>query len=151
MLAPGWTVYEKRLQVQEYDITELLENENELFVTVGKGWFSSPMPGWMESEDKIRRKARPRALLAEVCIKAENDTTIIGTDESWLCGESSVRFSEIYDGEVYDASFETKDWKNASLLDWSMLTSSPKPSILMYRKPKKVSLGCQVWIPTLHI
>lgn len=120
VLAPGWTVYEKRLQVQEYDITELLENENELFVTVGKGWFSSPMPGWMESEDKIRRKARPRALLAEVCIKAENDTTIIGTDESWLCGESSVRFSEIYDGEVYDASFETKDWKNASLLDWSM-------------------------------
>lgn len=120
VLAPGWTVYEKRLQVQEYDITELLENENELFVTVGKGWFSSPMPGWMESEDKIRRKARPRALLAEVCIEAENDTTIIGTDESWLCGESAVRFSEIYDGEVYDASFETKDWKNASLLDWPM-------------------------------
>ena len=60
VLMPGWTVYEKRLQYQTYDITELLETENSLTVTVGKGWFSSPMPGWLESEDKERRKNRPR-------------------------------------------------------------------------------------------
>lgn len=45
VLAPGWTAYDKRLQYQEYDITDLMREENELTVTLGKGWFRSPMPG----------------------------------------------------------------------------------------------------------
>lgn len=44
VLAPGWTAYDKRLQYQEYGITDLLREENELTVTLGKGWFRSPMP-----------------------------------------------------------------------------------------------------------
>ena len=36
VLAPGWTAYDKRLQYQEYDITDLLREENELTVTLGK-------------------------------------------------------------------------------------------------------------------
>lgn len=120
VLAPGWTVYEQRIQVQEYDITELLEEENELLVTVGKGWFSSPMPGWLESEDKSRRKVRPRALLAEIQVETEGKNDVFGTDESWLCGESQVRFSEIYDGESFDASFDTNEWNPAKILDWPM-------------------------------
>ena len=35
VLAPGWTAYEKRLQYQTYDITALLQEENDLQVTVG--------------------------------------------------------------------------------------------------------------------
>ena len=47
VLMPGWTVYEKRLQYQTYDITELLETENSLTVTVGKGGFHLPCrDGW---------------------------------------------------------------------------------------------------------
>ena len=47
VLAPGWTSYDHRLQVQTYDITEQLQKENELRVTVGRGWFRSPIPGWI--------------------------------------------------------------------------------------------------------
>lgn len=36
-LAPGWTSYPTRLQVQTYDLTALLREENELTVTLGKG------------------------------------------------------------------------------------------------------------------
>ena len=37
VMAPGWTSYHKRLQYQEYDITDLLTNgKNEIEVTVGK-------------------------------------------------------------------------------------------------------------------
>ena len=39
-LAPGWTSYPTRLQVQTYDLTALLREENELTVTLGKGWFA---------------------------------------------------------------------------------------------------------------
>lgn len=119
VLAPGWTSYDKRLQVQTYDVTDLLSAENELRVTVGKGWFRSPMPGWVESEDKTRRAARPCGLIAALTLRyADGSEEILYTDESWQAGESVVRFSEIYDGEQYDASFETADWQPARLLDW---------------------------------
>ena len=60
VLAPGWTSYDKRLQVQTYDLAGLHDRDNELTVTVGRGWCSSPMPGFVESEDKARRAGIPR-------------------------------------------------------------------------------------------
>ena len=34
VLAPGWTSYKTRLQVQTYDVTDLLQSKNDLRVTV---------------------------------------------------------------------------------------------------------------------
>ena len=119
ILAPGWTSYDHRLQVQTYDVTGLLQTENNLRVTVGRGWFRSPMPGWMDSEDKQRRYRQSCGLIARLTIYyPDGRKTVIGTDESWQWGESAVRFSEIYDGERYDAQFKTKDWQAVSLLEW---------------------------------
>ena len=43
-LTPGWTSYNKMLQVQEYDVTALLkEGENVLSLTVGEGWYCGPL------------------------------------------------------------------------------------------------------------
>lgn len=120
VLMPGWTAYDKRLQYQIYDITELLHSENRLEITVGKGWFSSPMPGWMDTADKARREKRPRGVLAEIRLSFENDREeVIATDASWLWGESRIRFSELYDGEFCDACFVTEKWEQAAVLDWS--------------------------------
>ena len=120
VLAPGWTSYDKRLQVQCYDVTDLIETENELQVTVGRGWFRSPMPGWEDSEDKRRRYTRPCGLIAILHLTyADGSEEHLSTDEKWACGESAVRFSEIYDGETFDACFETAAWEPVTLLDWS--------------------------------
>ena len=119
VLAPGWTSYQKRLQYQEYDITGLLKAENELCVTVGKGWFRSPMPGWLESEDKKRRKEQCAGLFAEIRLTyADGSEEIIATDQEWECAESAVRFSEIYDGETFDACFRTEKWEPAEEFPW---------------------------------
>lgn len=119
VLTPGWTSYEKRLQYQKYDITELTERENALTVTVGKGWFSSPMPGWVESEDKKRRAARKRGIIGEIHLSYEDGSgEVLPTDGSWTWGESQVRFSEIYDGETYDAGFVTEQWRQAKEFEW---------------------------------
>lgn len=62
VLAPGWTSYKSRLQYQVYDITQLLKDENRLSVTVGKGWYRSPVPGWITEEgkaEKARHSGRP--------------------------------------------------------------------------------------------
>ena len=43
-LAPGWTSYKKTLQVQQYDVTELLRNgENTVAFTVGEGWYKGDL------------------------------------------------------------------------------------------------------------
>ena len=120
VLAPGWTSYEKRLQYQVYDITDLLGEENCLEVTVGKGWARSPMPGFAENEEKKQRMAQPCGLFAEIRLTdQEGAQTVIGTDGGWQCAESPVRFSEIYDGESCDAQFCPEQWENAVVFEKS--------------------------------
>ncbi len=119
VLAPGWTSYDHRLQVQEYDVSALISEENDLRVTVGRGWFRSPMPGFVETEDKARRYAQPCRLIGCLTMEYGDGTSeVIRTDTDWTVGESPVLFSEIYDGETYDARFETADWQSAEVLDW---------------------------------
>lgn len=122
VLAPGWTAYEKRLQYQEYDVTQLIrEGENRLCVTVGKGWFASPMPGWKETEDKRRRMKRKTGILGELILERTDGTRqIISTDETWTAAQGAVRFSEIYDGESYDAGFVSEEKGAVCGLSWPM-------------------------------
>ena len=120
VLAPGWTSYDHRLQVQTYDVTALLQKENNLRVTVGRGWFRSPMPGWLNSEDKQRRLNQPCGLIASLHIAYTDGTEeSISTDESWQWAKSRILFSEIYDGETCDARIEPEDWQPVKPLDWS--------------------------------
>lgn len=120
VLAPGWTVYDKRLQVQRYDITALLKGQNTLTVTVGRGWCRSPIPGWIVTEDKTRRYNQPCGIFGQLELEySDGSQETILTDSTWEYVESPVRFSEIYDGEHYDASFQSEAWENVSLLDWS--------------------------------
>ncbi|MDO4293909.1 MAG: family 78 glycoside hydrolase catalytic domain [Eubacteriales bacterium] len=112
ILAPGWTSYDTRLQVQTYDVTGLLKEENELAVTVGKGWYRGRLPGWLSEERKNRLAALSAGLIAELSLEYEDGRQeTISTDSSWAAAESCVRFSEIYDGETYDAAFDTASTK----------------------------------------
>ena len=82
----------------------------------GEG-FSSPI-GFT---DALRREgqSRPRALLAWLCVEyADGEKAVIGTDESWLCRESAIRKSEIYDGETFDATFVPPAPVPAQALDY---------------------------------
>ena len=106
VMAPGWTSYHKRLQYQEYDITDLLTNgKNEIEVTVGKGWYRSPLPGWLGCAYQDGLRSRPCGLAAQITLTFEDGSSkILSTDESWKVSDGPVRFSEIYDGEIYDSA-----------------------------------------------
>jgi alpha-L-rhamnosidase len=137
VLAPGWTSYDHRLQVQTYDVTELLLEENELRITIGRGWFRSPMPGFVDSEDKHRRYAQPCGLIARLLIRpADGSERILASDESWEFAESPVRFSEIYDGERYDATFTPTQWENAQTLNWSKDILIPQEGEILREKER---------------
>ncbi|MBO4976592.1 MAG: family 78 glycoside hydrolase catalytic domain [Lachnospiraceae bacterium] len=128
ILAPGWTSYPKRLQYQEYDVTELLSTKNQLTVLVGKGWYRSYMPGsWITSAYQDQLRANPGGLLAQLTITYEDGSQeIITTDEGWKVSESQVRFSEIYDGEIVDATFETAYDQAVTVFDGPSHTLIPQ-------------------------
>lgn len=118
VLAPGWTSYEKRHQYQCYDVTALLKQDNLLEVVVGRGWYRSPMPGWAEPQEKKKRTDRPAGMIAQLVLTGtDGSKRTVATDESWMVGESQVRFSEIYDGETFDATFRDPTRRPVVCLD----------------------------------
>lgn len=93
IMAPGWTSYHNRLQVQTYDVTALLETDNTLVLQLAQGWF------WR------LKNPQPQAIIAQLHIDFTDGTTQdIGTDESWKVAESGLRFCHLYDGIVFDAT-----------------------------------------------
>ncbi len=97
-MAPGWTSYKNRLQVQCYDVTGLLSENNRLDVTLARGWYGSRL-AWNKQHPGGKRLA----LLATLRLyDSQANVRDIVTDGSWTWAKSPVLFSEIYDGETVD-------------------------------------------------
>ena len=93
VMAPGWTSYHNRLQVQTYDITALLEQENTLILQLAEGWY------WR------LKYPQPQAIIAQVDLAYTDGTTdTFGTDQTWAVAESGLRFCHLYDGNIFDAT-----------------------------------------------
>jgi len=106
---PGWTAYEKRLQVQQYDILKLLTpGANAIGVTVGRGWYLTPL-SW--SPNPVQRDKRP-ALLAQLIIHYKGGgMQVISSNTNWQSFTNGpITSSEIFDGEIYDANKKLNDW-----------------------------------------
>ncbi len=100
-LTPGWTSYNKTLQMQSYDVTPLLkEDENVISFTVNEGWYC----GGLTWEKKRNLYGEQTAVCAELDIGSSS----ICTDETWSALESHIRESGIYDGETVDYTAELK-------------------------------------------
>lgn len=113
ILAPGCTVYSKRLQYQTYDVTKLLVEKNKLEVLVGTGWCRGQIGSKVALEENW-----PCAFLAEleVCYTDGSRETFY-SDQNWTVKESKIRFSDLYDGEIYDASIEESAQKPVKVLE----------------------------------
>jgi alpha-L-rhamnosidase len=102
ILAPGWTEYSKRLQVQQYDVTGMiLESKNILEITMGNGWFrrtNAPWTGTKNPDEFLQPM-----LIAVLCLTYEDgESELFPTDENWQVAESPVTRSGIFYGEDVD-------------------------------------------------
>lgn len=114
--APGWTSYQKRLQYQVYDVTDLLKKgENMLEIHVARGWCTKRFA--MGHNNPPTTNPELLAVL-RICY-SDGSTTVIGTAEDWLAGEGPVRFAEIYDGETYDARIAPTSFTPAVVVERS--------------------------------
>ena len=118
VLAPGWTSYEKRVQFQEYSVTDLLNAQNTLDITLGKGWCFSEL-GWNPSLVHRYDYPAPAIICALQIVFVDGTEEIIYSDESFLTAKSNILFSEIYHGEMFDANSVSNTWSNAVSCDYS--------------------------------
>lgn len=100
-LSPGWTSYNKRTQYQIYDVKEHLANQNEISMTVGKGWYA----GIMGFEMKNNHYGDRTGAYLQLNITYEDGTKeIISTDETWEVETGIIQSSEIYLGETINTA-----------------------------------------------
>ncbi len=104
VLAPGWTNYEKRLQVQTYDVTKLLKEQNTLSIQLAKGWYGLYGSWFTPSYQRVFEN-REQAVLCELTLTYTDGTQeIMGSDESFAALTQGYRFCDIYDGMIFDAT-----------------------------------------------
>lgn len=103
-MAPGWTSYHKWIETITYDVTgHLQQGDNTIGAILGDGWYGGRL-GWKKPENGLPRPW----LLAQLEITyADGTVETITSDASWKgTSEGPLRFSDIYDGETYDARKE---------------------------------------------
>ena len=90
--------YHRWLQVQAFDVTDLLRQAGTLSVLLGNGWYKARF-GFSAHED-VGFYGQDWKLIAELRIRyADGTEEVIGTDESWTVRRSNITFSNLYDGE----------------------------------------------------
>ena len=96
---------------------------------MGEGWFCTRL-GFLGGKRCIYG-AQP-ALLAqlEITYNSEDSNVIITSDRTWRTGLGPRISSEIYDGEVYNANMEVKNWNNRGFddSDWSIVDKLDFPT-----------------------
>ncbi|MBO5999668.1 MAG: family 78 glycoside hydrolase catalytic domain [Lachnospiraceae bacterium] len=104
ILAPGITDYRRRIQYQTYDVTALLTERNTLELRLGDGWFR----GSSAAYGVTGVYGTQTSLLAQLEITyTDGRTETICTDRSWdWSNDGPIRFADLKDGEVYDASLQ---------------------------------------------
>jgi alpha-L-rhamnosidase len=113
--APGWTSYNKRLQYQEYDITDqVVPGANAIGAILGDGWYR----GFLAWQGKKNFYGDKLALLMQIRVtyKDGSEETII-TDDSWKASTGPIIKSEIYAGENFDARLDKKGWDKSGYND----------------------------------
>ena len=99
-LTPGCNNYSSWIQVQTFDVTDLITDGCTLSVTLGNGWYKGRFGFTVLPEPWYGNSWK---LLAELVLCLDDGTEqYIGTDESWQVTRSSITFSNIYDGEHRD-------------------------------------------------
>jgi alpha-L-rhamnosidase len=131
VLDPAWTSFEHRVYYSCEDVTEQLEDgENVLGAMLGNGWYN-PLPLRMWGRINVRDHlpvGRPQ-LLAQLNIEYEDGSAqTVASDESWRITPGPIVRNSVYLGEEYDARRELPGWDRPGFNDADWSSASPARS-----------------------
>lgn len=111
LLTPPFTVYDKRVYFEEYDVTALLKpGKNEIIVRLGAGWYNEKAANAWEFEHAPWSGSLK--MIASLC--ADGDCVFV-SDTSWQGRISNTVFAQLREGETYDASMPENPWGRVSI------------------------------------
>jgi alpha-L-rhamnosidase len=137
-----WSQYNKTIYWQEFDISKLLRNgENVWGVVLGNSfWQVGPANDSMRfvKTDAMPDFAAgyPYLLWLEAQIKTKDgNEQVARSDDSWKWLSGPLTFSHIYAGEDYDARLTPAGWNAPGFNDssWKPVTSVQPPAALLER------------------
>lgn len=119
LLTPGCNDYTDWLQVQTYDITDMInavqisQKKTEMSFLLGDGWYKGRY-GFTKYEGGYYGKTR--TVITEVRVVYEDGSTdCFGTDESWSMRRSNILAYSMYDGEKIDDTLPEEVGESALL------------------------------------
>lgn len=130
VLAPAQTEFDKRVLYNTFDVTTLLgKNQNTLGCVLGNGRYvnlrSKPEFANVDPDLKF-----PKVIAQLVIEYASGKKQIVATDTTWkLTADGPIRINNEFDGEVYHAKPEFKNWATNSFNDaqWARAELVPAP------------------------
>ncbi len=99
VLTPYYSDYNKEIQYQAFDVTDLLDGHNRIEVKLGDGWYR----GAFGLQSKRGNWGSDFMAIAELHVYyPDGSEDLIKTDDSWEYYGSGITLSGIYDGESVD-------------------------------------------------
>lgn len=160
-LDPGWTNFTKRVWYTTYDVTHMLQfddnnaenndvvssdvvtNNNVIAVMLGNGWWScGPPPGTKQSYCTND----PPQLILQLHI---NGHPALVSDETWRASaDNPIIYNSIYNGEIYDARIAERieGWTSLQYDDSDWTLSKIADTVA-----SKAMLSSQLFEPIRHI
>ena len=146
-LTPGYTEYGKRIQLQEYQVSDLLvEGSNAIAVELADGWFRGAV-GITQRGNQYGNRV---ALIARV--RDGSGNTLVATDESWRIGPTSILSADLFRGQhqdlnlhdpaAYRSGFNVESWGTPAVIDVSatLFAQEVEPNqVVEYLRPKSVT------------
>jgi alpha-L-rhamnosidase len=107
-LTPGWTAYRSRLQIQTFDVTDLLATgTNVIGALLSDGWWR----GQNGVARRVNDYGTTTALFVQLDVTfADRRIASFGTDASWRSTPSHIVRADLIAGEVHDLRRRV-DWK----------------------------------------
>ncbi|KRN27585.1 alpha-l-rhamnosidase [Lactobacillus selangorensis] len=142
ILTPDYTDYNKMLQYQTYDVTELLHSgQNKLVIVVADGWYA----GRISTSGGSAQFGGQLAALADLTLCfADGSQKVIGTDHRFQVGTGKWRYADIQIGEKQDLRQEYLQPTEQALeidADFSHLVPQEGPQV-----KRKMKLAAQkIW------
>ena len=128
LFTPGWTSYNKRLQYQTYDVTNLVRaGDNVVGAILGDGWYRGNL-GFDGQRNVYGRRLALRLQL-EIRYRDGRVERVV-SDPQWKTATGPILLSDIYGGETYDARRERSGWSTAGYDDreWAPVVALDPPS-----------------------
>lgn len=115
ILAPGMTDYRKRIQYQTYDVAALIRSRTVLELRLADGWYRGSSAAY--GVEQVY--GNQTSVLAQLELTYANGSKeVICTDGSWRwSNDGPIRFADLKDGEIYDASKEPSYSGKASVVE----------------------------------